>query len=334
MMPASTLEPMNAKPEFVAAFEMGGTKIVCGIGNGEHEIVETHRIETTTAEQTLQQMSDWLSAMEAAHGTVAAIGIGSFGPLDLQPQSKTYGFITSTPKPGWQHTDVVGFFRSRFAVPIGFDTDVNAAVLAEHLWGAGQGLDPLIYITVGTGVGGGILVNGKLVHGTLHPEIGHLNVSPPINSRARHPECQCPFHRSCVEGYVSGSAIAKRWGAPAHSLLQNDSVQDEIADVMARALMNLILTLAPRRIILGGGVMQPQLLPLIRATLLDHLNGYLSIAQLGLGIDEFIVPPGLGAHSGLLGSLALGLRALAQNHAATSPTLSKAAIHANSNAPS
>lgn len=325
---------MNTNTRLIAAFEMGGTKIVCGIGNGEHEILETHRIDTTRPEQTLQHMSRWLSEMEAAHGPMAAIGIGSFGPLDLQPQSETYGFITSTPKPGWQQTDVVGFFRSRFAVPIGFDTDVNAAALAEHFWGAGQGLDPLIYITVGTGVGGGILVNGKLVHGTLHPEIGHLNVSPPLNSRALHSECQCPFHRSCVEGYASGSAISKRWGAPAHTMLQNDFVRDEIADVMALALMNLTLTLAPQRIILGGGVMQPQLLPLIRARLVDHLNGYLPIAQLGLGIDEFIVPPGLGTHSGLLGSLALGLRAWNQNHADTSPTLSKAVIHANSNVPS
>ena len=302
---------MNTKPQLIAAFEMGGTKIVCGIGNGEHEIVETHRIDTTTPEQTLQQMSDWLAAMVAARGNVAAIGIGSFGPVDLKPQSKTYGFITSTPKPGWQHTDVVGFFRSRFAVPIGFDTDVNAAVLAEHLWGAGQSLEPLIYITVGTGVGGGIVVNGQLVHGSLHPEIGHVSVPPPIDSRARHPECQCPFHRSCLEGYVSGSAIAKRWGAPAQTVLQDESACSEIADLMAQALMNLTLTLAPRRIILGGGVMQQsQILPLIRARLIVHLNGYLPIPEVGPGIDEFIVAPGLDTRSGLLGSLALGLRTL------------------------
>ena len=311
---------MNSKPELIAAFEMGGTKIVCGIGNGERKILETHRIGTTTPEQTLNHMSRWLSEMETAHGTVAAIGIGSFGPVDLHPQSKTYGSITSTPKPGWQHTDVVGFFRSHFAVPIGFDTDVNAAVLAEHLWGAGQGLDPLIYITVGTGVGGGIVVNEQLVHGALHPEIGHLNVPPPIHSRGLHPECQCPFHRSCLEGYVSGTAIAKRWGAPAQTALQDEAVCSEIADLMAQALMNLTLTLAPRRIILGGGVMQqPQILPLIRAKLIVHLNGYLPIPEVGPGIDEFIVAPGLGTRSGLLGSLALGLRALKRNHAALSP---------------
>ena len=318
-MPFVTLEPMNTKPMLVAAFEMGGTKIVCGIGNGEHEVLESHRIDTTTPDLTLHHMSRWLFEMQAAHGPVAAIGIGSFGPVDLNPESETHGYITSTPKLGWQQNDLLGFFRNRFRVPIGLDTDVNAAVLAEHLWGAGQSLDSLIYITVGTGVGGGILVNGQLVHGTLHPEIGHLNVPPPINSRALHPECQCPFHRSCLEGYVSGSAIAKRWGAPAQKALQDEPTQSEIADLMAQALMNLTLTLAPQRIILGGGVMQQtQLLPLIRSRLIYHLNGYLRIPQLGPGIDAFIVAPGLGTCSGLLGSLALGLRALGQNHPATS----------------
>ncbi len=314
---------MKPPSQLIAAIEMGGTKVVCGVGNRDHEMLAVRRIETTTPDQTLASIAHWLHEMEAVHGPVAAMGIGSFGPVDLQPQSKTYGCITSTPKPGWQQTDVVGFFRSRFAVPVGFDTDVNAAVLAEHLWGAGPVFDPLIYITVGTGVGGGILVNGKLVHGVLHPEIGHLHVSPPLSSRALHPECQCPFHRSCVEGYVSGSALAKRWGAPAHNLLRNDFVREEIADVMALALMNLTLTLAPQRIILGGGVMQPELLPLIRTRLIHHLNGYLPVSQLGPGIDRFIVSPSLGIHSGLLGSLALGLRALDQQHAETPPLFSR-----------
>lgn len=304
---------MNDPQPLIAAIEMGGTKIVCGIGTGPHDMLAVHRIETTTPEETLEGVSRWLSRAKTEHGQFASIGIGSFGPLDLNPKSEAYGFITTTPKPGWQHTDVVTFFKHRFKVPVGFDTDVNAAVLAEYLWGAGQNMDPLIYITVGTGVGGGVLVNGQLLHGALHPEIGHLVVPPPTNSLAVQRACQCPFHKSCVEGYVSGPAIARRWGVRADSLPLDHPAWEEIADVMGHALMNLCLTLSPRRIILGGGVMdQPQLIPLIRGRLMSHLNGYLLVPQLGRDIDNFVVPPGLGNRSGMLGALALGRMALDQ----------------------
>jgi fructokinase len=297
----------------IAAIEMGGTKIVCGIGTGPHDLRAVHRIETTTPEDTLEAASRWLSQMKLEHGHFSALGIGTFGPVDLDPKSEAYGFITSTPKPGWQQTDIVTFFKNRFRVPIGFDTDVNAAVLAESLWGAGQGMDPVIYITVGTGVGGGVFVNGQLLHGALHPEIGHLSVPPPKNSDAVQRECQCPFHRSCVEGYVSGTSIAKRWGVRADTLPLDHPAWEELADIMGHALMNLCLTLSPKRIILGGGVMeQPQVIPLIRAKLMHHLNNYLLIPQVGPGIDQFIVSPGLGERSGLLGSLALGGIALDQ----------------------
>jgi fructokinase len=303
----------------IAAIEMGGTKIVCGIGTGPHDIRATHRIDTTTPEETLEATSRWLSRAKTEHGQFAAIGIGSFGPLDLNPKSEGYGLITTTPKPGWQQTDVVTFFKNRFRVPIGFDTDVNAAVLAEYLWGAGQGMDPLIYITVGTGVGGGVLVNGQLVHGAMHPEIGHLVVPPPTKSAAVQRECQCPYHKSCVEGYVCGPAIAKRWGVRADMLPMDHPAWEEIADVMGHALMNLCLTLSPKRIILGGGVMeQPQLIPLIRGRLIHHLNGYLLIPQLGRDIDNFVVSPGLGSRSGLLGSIALGRIAFDQKQNAHS----------------
>lgn len=304
---------MSEKAPLIAAIEAGGTKIVCGLGTGPQHLIAEHRVPTTTPEETLEAVSHWLSKAKAEHGPIAAIGIGSFGPVDLNPASETYGFITSTPKPGWQQTDVVGFFKNRFRVPVGFDTDVNAAVLAEYLWGAGQGMDPLVYITVGTGVGGGVLVNGQLLHGLLHPEIGHLAVPPPQNSLAIQRECQCPFHKSCVEGYVSGPALAKRWGVRADALPPDHPAWEEMADVMAYALMNLCLTLSPRRIILGGGVMsQPHLIPMIRGRLLHHLNGYLMVPQLGHDIDQFIVAPGLGGHAGLLGSLALGRMALDQ----------------------
>ena len=303
---------MSDQP-LIAAIEMGGTKIVCGIGTGPHDLRSVHRIETTTPEETLEAASRWLSKMKIEYGHFASLGIGTFGPVDLNPNSEAYGFITTTPKPGWQQTDIVTFFKNRFRVPVGFDTDVKAAVLAEYLWGAGQGMDPVVYITVGTGVGGGVLVNGQLLHGAMHPEIGHLSVPPPKNSYAVQRECQCPFHRSCVEGYVSGTSIAKRWGVRADMLPFEHPAWEELADVMGHALMNLCLTLSPKRIILGGGVMeQPQVIPLIRAKLMHHLNGYLLIPQVGREIDQFIVSPGLGAHSGLLGSLALGRIALDQ----------------------
>jgi fructokinase len=309
---------MSDQP-LIAAIEMGGTKIVCGIGTGPHDLRAVHRIETTTPEETLELASRWLTKMKIEHGAFSALGIGTFGPVDLNPKSEAYGYITTTPKPGWQQTDIVTFFRNRFRVPVGFDTDVNAAVLAEYLWGAGQGMDPVIYITVGTGVGGGVLVNGQLLHGAMHPEIGHLSVPPPKNSYAVQRDCQCPFHRSCVEGYVSGTSIAKRWGIRADTIPFEHPAWEELSDIMGHALMNLCLTLSPKRIILGGGVMeQPQVIPLIRAKLMHHLNGYLLIPQVGREIDQFIVPPGLGARSGLLGSLALGRIALDQKLAAQS----------------
>lgn len=300
---------MNAP--LIAAIEGGGTKFVCALGRGPDALLEQVRVATTTPAATLAAVAAWLEDAAARHGAPAAIGIGCFGPLDLDPASAAYGHITSTPKPGWQHTEIAGFFQRRFQVPVGFDTDVNAAALAEHLWGAGQGQDPLIYITVGTGMGGGVYVNGRLLHGLLHPEIGHLAVPPPAASQAPHPECQCPFHRHCVEGYVCGPAIAKRWGRPADDLPPDHPAWDEVADTLGHALMNLCLTLAPRRIILGGGVMQvPGLLPRIRTRLREHLNRYLLVPELEADIDRFIVAPGLHTPSGLVGAWALGQQAL------------------------
>lgn len=302
---------MSESKPLIVAIEGGGTKFFCGIGTGPDNILDTARFATTTPHETLENVSHWISKMKVTHGPIAAIGIGTFGPVDLNPDSDTYGYITTTPKPHWPQTDVVTFFKHRFKVPVGFDTDVNAAVLAEHLWGAGQGLDPLIYITVGTGVGGGVYVNGHLLHGLLHPEIGHLIVPAPTNSQAIQREGQCPYHFSCVEGYVCGPSIAKRWGVKADALPPDHVAWEEVADVMGYALMNLTLTLSPKRIILGGGVMQqPHLIPLIRGRLKHHMNGYLSVAALSHDLDKFVVPPGLGTNSGLFGSLALGLRAL------------------------
>lgn len=298
---------MSDELPLIAAIEAGGTKFVCGIGTGPHDMRDVVRIPTTTPQDTLGAVTRYLSTAKSKHGPFSAIGVGSFGPIDLDPKSETFGYITSTPKPGWQFTKIVPMLSERYNVPVAWDTDVNAAAMAEFLWGAGQETDPLIYITVGTGVGGGVLINGQLLHGLLHPEIGHLLVPPPRNSTAIQQACHCPFHKSCVEGYVSGSALATRWGVKADALPPDHPAWEEVADVMAHALMNLTLSLCPKRIILGGGVMsQEHILPLIRGQLKKLNNNYLRVPELGRNLDEFIVPPGLGARSGLLGAMALG----------------------------
>lgn len=295
----------------IAAIEAGGTKFVCAVGTGPDDIRAETTIATKGPRETIQAVVRFLSGARARLGAFQAIGIGSFGPVDLNPTSKTYGFITTTPKRGWQHTDLIAPLRSQFKVPVNFDTDVNAAVLSEYLWGSGEGCDPLIYITVGTGIGGGIIVNGHILHGLLHPEIGHLCVPPPAGSAAVAPECQCPFHKSCVEGYASGPAIMKRWGVRPDSLPSNHPAWDDVSDVLASALVNLILTLSPRRIILGGGVMhQSHLFTLIRSKVLLTLNGYLQSPEIVRHLDRYIVSPGLGDRAGVLGALALGQGAL------------------------
>ncbi len=302
---------MSDAAPLIAAIEFGGTKVVCAVGTGPQDLRQVTRIPTTTPEETLAEVCRYLSMAKSKHGAFSAIGVGSFGPIDLNPASETYGFITTTPKPGWQYVDIVNMLKKRYHVPMGFDTDVNAAVLGEYLWGAGQGIDPLVYITVGTGVGGGVLIHGQLLHGLLHPEIGHMIVPPPKNSVAIQQQCHCPFHKSCLEGYVSGAALAVRWGVMADALPPDHPAWEEVADCMAHALMNLTLSLCPKRIILGGGVMtQPHIMPLIRGKLTHLMNGYLRVPELGTGIDDYIVNPGLGSNSGILGSMALGRYAL------------------------
>lgn len=302
---------MSTEAPLIAAIEAGGTKFNCAIGRGPNEILASIRIPTTSPQETLEAVLRFFAGAKAKHGAFAALGIGCFGPVDLDEESKSYGFITSTPKPGWQNTDVVGLLKARFHVPIGFDTDVNGAVLGEHYWGAGQGMDPLIYITVGTGVGGGVLIDGKLHHGLLHPEIGHLLVPPTLVTQAISGDGHCPFHRHCVEGYVSGPAIAARWGVSAEKMPADSPAWREVAEVLASLCVNLTLTLSPRRIILGGGVMkQPHLLALVQGHFKNLLNRYLRAPEFGSQIDQYLVTPQLGDDAGLLGALALGRIAL------------------------
>ena len=301
---------MSDKPALIAAIEAGGTKFNCAVGTREGELQMTERIPTTTPAETLRAVIAFFDYAEKQHGEIKAIGIGSFGPLDLHRGSKTYGHITTTPKPGWQHTDLLGPLRQRWLVPVGFDTDVNAAALGEHTWGSGQGCDPLLYLTIGTGIGGGVLANGRLIHGALHPEIGHLHI-PLVGSSAPQPDGVCPFHGSCLEGLISGPALAKRWGAPAETLPPEHACWGEFSTLLALGLVNLILTLSPRRIILGGGVMhQPQLFPMIREEVTRFLNGYLQCPEIVGDIRHYIVPPGLVDNSGIMGALALGISAL------------------------
>lgn len=302
---------MKTSSPLIAGIEAGGTKFNLALGTGPDDIRATARIPTTTPEETMAAVLSWLETAAAEHGKFAAIGVGSFGPLELERARAKYGYITSTPKLLWQDTDVVGPLRQRFGVPVGFDTDVNAAALGESIWGAGQGVDPLVYLTIGTGVGGGAIVNDQTLHGLLHPEMGHLQVPAAVRDGMVDVKCQCPFHDSCLEGYVSGPAIAARWGAAAESFSAGAPALVDAADILARGLVSLITVLSPRRIILGGGVMHaPGVLEDVRAGVRRHLNGYLQVPDLLDKMEEYIVAPGLGDRAGVLGSIALGQQAL------------------------
>jgi fructokinase len=291
-------------PTLYGGIEAGGTKFVCAVGSGPGELAAEARIPTTTPAETLAATIDFFSAQQARLGRLAAIGVGSFGPLDPQPGSPTFGTITSTPKPGWMNTDIVGPLARAFQVPVGFDTDVNAAALAEGRWGAGQGLDNLVYLTVGTGIGGGGLVDGRPIHGLIHPEMGHILL--PHDRQADPFPGSCPYHGDCFEGLANGPAMARRWGQPAEALPPDHPAWPLEAHYVALGLAILICTLSPQRIVLGGGVMaQAQLFPLIRAEVPRLLNGYVQSPWITERADEYIVPPALGDRAGVLGAIAL-----------------------------
>jgi fructokinase len=275
----------------VAGLEVGGTKIVCAVGRGR-EIVAESRIVTAAPAETLGRVI----AFFQAHAPFGALGVASFGPLDLDPRSTTYGCITTTPKPGWAHTDLVGPLRRALGVPVAFETDVNAAALGEQRWGAARGLASVVYVTVGTGVGGGVVLEGRPVHGLVHPEMGHQRIP---HDRAADPfPGACPHHGDCWEGLTSAPALAARWGAPPESLPDDHPAWPLEARYLALGLANLILTLSPERVILGGGVLaRPGLLGRVRPELGALVAGYVPAAD--------IVPPALGDRSGVLGALAL-----------------------------
>ena len=285
-------------PQLFGAIEAGGTKFICAVGTSPGDL-HTRRIPTTTPRETI----DRAIAYFRAQPQVAAIGIGSFGPIDLRRDSKTWGCITTTPKPGWANVDLARAIARALNVPVAFDTDVNVAALGEHRWGAARGIDSFIYLTIGTGIGGGGMASGKLLHGLLHPEMGHIRVP---HDFARDPfQGACPFHGDCFEGLASGPAIEKRWGQRGENLSVDHPAWELEAHYIALALANHICTLSPQRIVIGGGVMeQAQLFPLIRHNVQQILNGYVQAEEILRRIDEYIVPPGL-KNPGVLGALAL-----------------------------
>ncbi|MCD7948709.1 MAG: ROK family protein [Erysipelotrichaceae bacterium] len=284
----------------LGAIEAGGTKFVVAVGNENGEVLERASFPTTSPDETMKETIAFFKDKD-----VEAIGLGCFGPIDPDKNSPTYGYITTTPKPGWANYNIVGALEEAFPdTPIGFDTDVNGACLGEAYFGAAQGLDSALYLTIGTGIGGGAIVEGNLVHGLLHPEMGHML----MNVREDDPyKGKCPYHGTCFEGMAAGPAIAERWGKNGNELPADHPAWDLEAWYIAQALAIYVLTLSPKKIILGGGVMhQKQLFPQIHKYLQERLNGYIQKEEITSDkIKDYVVYPGLGDNAGICGALAL-----------------------------
>jgi fructokinase len=289
------------------AIETGGTKTVCLVGSSPDDITARTRIITGEPKETLAQVISFFQNAVDEVGPLDAIGIASFGPVELRLSHQRYGFVTTSPKPGWQDVDLVGPVQDAFGVPVGFDTDVNGAALGEGRWGAAAGLDSYVYMTVGTGVGAGAVIAGRVVHGLGHPEMGHLVVG----HRADDPFAgACPFHADCLEGLAGGAAIAVRWGRPAERLDGDElgrAVELEAA-YLAAGLRNIVYTISPQRIVVGGSVAAlPGLFPLIRSRLAEELAGYPTLPE--HTSEDFVVPAALGPLAGPAGALVLAIQA-------------------------
>ena len=292
--------------QLYGGIEAGGTKFVCVVAGGPNHIVDEIRFPTTTPGETLGKTIQFFQPFVSS-GKIGVIGVGCFGPLDLNPKSPTYGFITATPKPTWSNTDVRGVLQHGLKVDVVFDLDVNAAGMGETTWGASKGLDSSLYLTIGTGIGGGYIKDGKPLVGMIHPEMGHIRLP---HDRSLDPfNGACSFHDDCFEGLASGPAIEKRLGLMGAFIPEDDPYWDIEAEYIASALMNFILILSPKKIILGGGVMQREFLfPKIRRRVRELLNGYVSSKSILENIDNYIVPPALGNQSGSLGAIALAMK--------------------------
>jgi fructokinase len=287
----------------LAGIEMGGTKCVCTLGTGPGDIRAQEVLPTREPETTLAAIADLLNRWSTDVGTLKAIGVAAFGPLDLRRESRTYGRIGATPKRGWANVALLEFFAKRFAAPVGLTTDVIGAALAEGRWGAAQQLTDFAYVTVGTGIGAGLIVNGKSVFGCHHPELGHVRVA---RSAGDTWPGSCPFHGDCLEGLASGPAIEARAGMTAANIPVDSPIWGPVAHALAQLVHVLVVTLAPQRILIGGGVVsaQPHLFPRIRQSFAQSLNGYLHIPEME-DLDTYIAPPGLGTRAGPLGALAV-----------------------------
>jgi fructokinase len=286
--------------ELYGGMEGGGTKFVCAVGTGPDEIIDEIRFPTTTPDETLEHAITFFKKH-----SLSAIGLAPFGPLDLNPKSPTFGCITATPKPGWSNTEIHARFRTHFNIPLAFDLDVNAAAIGEYYWlPTNHAVDSLVYFTIGTGIGAGIILNGKIVHGLTHPEAGHIRL-PHDRQKDPFPGI-CPFHGDCFEGLANGPAISKRWGQPADTLPEDHPAWNLEAEYIAHAVANVIFILSPQRIVLGGGVMERrQLFPIIRQKVQEILNGYLASPTFTGSMLEYIVEPGLGRRSAILGAMAM-----------------------------
>jgi fructokinase len=301
----------------VGGLEVGGTKLVAAVGRGPGAAMIGRAMWPTGADPvaTMSRAVDWLRQQEAAHGRLAAVGVATFGPVDLDTGSPTYGYVTTTPKPGWAHADLLGPLRQGLrGVPLGFDTDVNGAALGEHVWGAARGLSDFIYVTLGTGIGGGGMARGHLLHGLVHPEMGHLRLPRVAGDTFGG---VCPYHGDCWEGLCSGPAMAARTGQPAESLPADHAAWRLVTHYIGRALANLVCVLSPRRIIVGGSVRkagqlgEEEFFRQVRQGVQESLAAYVASPALeGSAIDEYIVAPALGDDAGVCGAMALAHRAL------------------------
>ena len=284
------------------ALEVGGTKMVCALGTEDGKIIEQTSIPTRDPAATIPDIVEYFRNKD-----IAALGVASFGPIDPDRNSPAFGYITTTPKKGWNDYNLVGTLKSALNVPIGFDTDVNGSLLGEVTYGSSKGISDAVYITVGTGIGGGVMTNGKLLHGMLHPELGHMLMRVHPNDKY---EGKCPYHKNCFEGLASGPAIEERWGMKGELLSDRKEVWELEAYYIGQAIVNLILTLSPKRIILGGGVMhQEQLFEMIHAEVKQQLNGYVRTALLE-DIEHYIVPASLNDDQGIMGCIKLAVDAI------------------------
>lgn len=286
--------------EIFGGVETGGTWIVCALGAGPGGIAAQDRFPTAGPAETLDRIAGFFEARLRP----PAIGVGSFGPVDLDPRSPTWGHVTTTPKPGWAHTSVAPVLQERLGIPVVFDTDVNAAAIAEDRWGAGRDVESLCYLTVGTGIGAGLVIDGRPRHGLIHPEVGHMRVP---HDRELDPFAGvCPVHGDCWEGLASGKAIRERWGADPAELADDHPAWELEAEYLALGILSIVCVVSPHRVIAGGGVMErASLLPAVRLRLRGLLAGYLESAMLGDEIDRYLVAPQLGDRAGVLGAIAL-----------------------------